>query len=157
MRRAIAILTLALIVAAPGMVLAGEGGCKGSTQDCLNKMAAKLRDRGWVGLELDHNDAGKMVVQRVVEDSPAASAGFRQGDVLLALNGVEFAESNHEALAKLKQDMTPGKQVTYTVGRGGTNHDLDVTLAKVPDQVLAAWIGGHMLEAHTTVASASGY
>lgn len=157
MRRILAIVTLALIVAASGAALAGEGGCKGSTQDCLNKMAAKLRDRGWVGLELDYDDAGKMIVQRVVDDSPAAAAGFHQGDLLVAVNGVEFSESNHDALAKIKQDMTPGKQVTYTVARDGAKQDLDVTLAKVPDQVLAAWIGGHMLEAHTTVASASDY
>jgi len=157
MRRMWTIALLVLISIAPASALAGEGGCKGSTQDCLNKMAAELRDRGWVGLELDHGASGEMTVQRVVEDSPAAAAGFRPGDVLVAVNGVEFSEYNQEALSKIKQTMRPGKQVTYTVARDGAKRDVDVTLAKVPDQVLAAWIGGHMLEAHTTVASASGH
>ena len=127
-------LVVALVAAAP--VLAGEGGCKGSAQDCLNKMAAELAARGWVGLELEYNDDEAMVVSRVVPD------------------GVEFGEENAESLKKIKYQMTPGKEVTYTVARHGHKKDLPVTLAEMPDEILAQWIGGHMLEGHVTVASA---
>jgi S1-C subfamily serine protease len=145
-------LVVALVAAAP--VLAGEGGCKGSAQDCLNKMAAELAARGWVGLELEYNDDEAMVVSRVVPDSPGQQAGFQTGDVLVALNGVEFGEENAESLKKIKYQMTPGKEVTYTVARHGHKKDLPVTLAEMPDEILAQWIGGHMLEGHVTVASA---
>ncbi len=157
MKRTAVVIFLALVLAGSAPLLAGDHGCKGSTQDCLNKMAAKLRHRGWVGLELEDGPAGEMVVKRVVEDSPAVAAGFRQGDVLVAVNGIEFSEENHEALGKVKQGMAPGKTITYTVARKGKNRDLDVTLGELPDEVLAAWIGGHMLEAHVTVASAAEY
>jgi S1-C subfamily serine protease len=153
MSKKIGFLALALaFVAAP--VLAGEGGCQGSAQDCLNQMAANLAARGWVGLELGNNEKEQMVVERVVPDSPAQQAGFKTGDVLLALNGIEFGEENYAAMKKIKHEMTPGREVTYTVARSGKKKDLDVTLAEMPDEILAQWIGGHMLEGHVTVASA---
>ena len=143
-----------LILAVCTLALAGESKCTASTQDCLNKMAAKLAARGWVGLELEENEkTGGLTVNRVVPYSPATEAGFREGDVLLALNGVGFAEENHEALKEIKQDMKPGTEVTYTVARKGKERDLDVTLTELPEDLLAQWIGNHMIE-HATYAKA---
>ena len=68
-----AALTLAVLPAWAGE----KGKCSGSTQDCLNQMAAKYAERGWVGVELDKGDYGTMTVKRVIPDSPAAAAGFR--------------------------------------------------------------------------------
>ena len=43
--------------------------------------------------------------------------------------------------------------MTYTIGRKGKERDVDATLAKLPEEVLAQWVGGHMLE-HATIAQA---
>jgi hypothetical protein len=42
--------------------------------------------------------------------------------------------------------MVPGNEVTYTVLRHGKEKELAVMLGKVPEEVLAQWVGGHMLE-----------
>jgi predicted metalloprotease with PDZ domain len=137
------------------VVAAGKkGGCEGSTQDCLNAMTAKLQKKGWVGIEYDKDEATHtMTVTRVVPDSPAEAAGFRKGDVLVAVNGVSFEDENKDKLHQVKKVMVPGGEITYTVKRAGGKKDLDVTLAKVPEDVMAQWIGNHMLE-HATVAVA---
>ena len=146
---------LVACLALPAFAGGGGHGCKADVQACLNKMAEKYAKRGWVGLELDEDKAsGALTVEQVVPGSPAEAAGFKAGDVLVALNGIEFGEENYEALKKAKYKMAPGKQVTYTVARKGKNRDLAVTLAKLPDEVLAQWIGGHMIEDHVTIASA---
>ena len=44
--------------------------------------------------------------------------------------------------------MTPGKTVTYTVVRNGSEKDLKVELGSIPETVMAQWIGQHMLTAH---------
>ncbi len=45
-----------------------------------------------------------------------------------------------------KKAMSPGKQVTYTVQRAGADRKITATLAAVPQDVLAQWIGNHMME-----------
>jgi S1-C subfamily serine protease len=147
----LSLVAVVALVAVPAF--AGEGHkCTASTQECLNKMAAKLKNKGWVGIELDKNkDTGTLTVTRVVPGSPAEQAGFRQGDMLLALNGVDMYSSDKKALHGAKKAFKPGAQVTYTVERAGSKRDLDVTLGTVPDDVLAQWVGGHMLE-HADVA-----
>jgi S1-C subfamily serine protease len=84
--------------------------------------------------------------QRVVPGSPAEAAGIQAGDVLYALNGVPITDDNEEALQKAKKDWKPGQKVTYTIKRNGLDRQVDLTLAPMPADVLAAWIGNHMLE-----------
>lgn len=124
--------------------------CTQSTQECLDMMAAKLTKKGWVGLEFDKSEEGKLAVKRVVEDSPAAEAGFREGDVIVALNGVAYNDENKEKIKAQWEGMAPGKKMGFTVSRNGYEKNLTATLAKVPSEVLAAWVGNHMLDHATT-------
>ena len=140
---------LALVAAMP--VLAGEGKkCSYSTQECLNYMAANMKDRGWVGIEYD---ADTMTVTNVIPKSPADTAGFMTGDVMVAVGGISFGEKNADQIKKLA--WTPGSELTYTVKRGGSKKDLDVTLGQLPDEVLAQWVGNHMINAHAQIKVAS--
>jgi len=135
-----------MVMSMPAM--AGEGGkCSASTQDCLNHMAKNLANRGWVGIEMDdEGGVDKMVVTRVVEDSPAERAGFKKGDVMVAVNGVAFAEDNEKKLKDVRYSMKPGADFTYTVARHGKKMDLNVELGSIPENVRAEWIGNHMMD-----------
>jgi predicted metalloprotease with PDZ domain len=129
---------------------AASHGCTATAQDCLDNMVANLRDRGWVGIELDIDQAtDTLTVVAVEPGSPAVAAGFREGDVLVALNGVKLDERNKEQVYAAKEKMTVGRTVTYTVLREGEKQDLQVTLARIPDAVLAKWVGRHLLADHT--------
>ncbi len=149
MRRSILICVMAVMVAMP--LAAGDGKkCSYSTQDCLNYMASNMKDRGWVGIEYDEET---MKVTGVMPDSPAEAAGFKAGDVMTAVNGIEFGDENS---AKLKQlEWTPGNTMTYTLDRHGTTKTVKVTLAAIPEQVLAQWVGNHMIEDHAEIKVAS--
>lgn len=142
----IALAIVALIASAPAF--AGHGKkCKSSTQDCLNAMASKMKKSGWVGIEMDTDDHENLVIVRVVPGSPAEEAGLKPGDVLFALEGVELNyEKNEAALKKARKDWTPGQSVNYTIKRDGRDKDIELTLAPMPADVLAKWVGQHMLE-----------
>jgi predicted metalloprotease with PDZ domain len=169
----IAILALTLLVLAP-IALAGEGKdcagkdaaaakemhaakkCTYGTQECLDHMAAKLQSSGWVGIELDKDETtGVMTVQRVVPGSPAEQAGFQVGDVLFALNGIELNDKNEAALKTAKKDWKPGQNVSYTLKRDGRPVNASLTLGVMPADVLAKFIGEHMLEHASTEVVAS--
>jgi S1-C subfamily serine protease len=140
--------TLAAALLLAGASLAGEyGKCAAPTQECLNQMVQGLRSRGWVGLELDtEKGTSQMIVTRVVPGSPAEASGFKVGDRLVSFNGIELKEANEAALQQARTGMNPGKQVTYKVERSSAMRELTVTLATVPDDVVAQWVGRHMLE-----------
>ena len=139
---------LMLAVAAPLALAGGDHyKCTKSTQECLNMMTDELKGKGWLGIEIDHDQDGKtMIIKRVVTGSPAEKAGFEVGDVLVAVNGIKYADGDKEALMAAKKAMAPGKQVNYTVTRAGAAKKLTATLAEVPEEVLASWIGNHMLQ-----------
>ncbi len=143
----LAVLALILFAAAPALAGGERKKCPYTTQECLDHMAAKMKDSGWVGVELDVDEAtGAMSVKKVVPGSPAEKAGIQVGDVLAALNGVPITNDNDEALAKARKEWKPGQQVTYTIKRNGLDRKVDLTLAPMPADVMAAWIGNHMLE-----------
>lgn len=151
--RTIVLAGLALaLAAAPALAGSTKGSkCTESTQTCLNYMATKMKDGGWVGVELDRNEAtGLLVVTRVVEASPAEAAGIQPGDVLYALNGIEIRDDNQEALAAARKEWKAGQLVNYTIKRNGADRQVALTLAPMPADLLAKWIGQHMLE-HATV------
>jgi predicted metalloprotease with PDZ domain len=157
MKRFANVLAVVMIVGMAMTVVAGEGGkCTASTQDCLDYMASNMKERGWVGLELeDKGDDGRMIVAKVVANSPASSAGFEVGDALVAVNGVAFSDANEKKLKEIKYSMKPGAEFTYTVARRGSRIDLAVELAQIPQDVMAQWVGNHMLDhAETQMASA---
>jgi S1-C subfamily serine protease len=143
------ILALAVLIAGP-LMAGGKHKCEASTQECLDKMAVKYKSHGWVGIEGDKKDGGHFVIKKVIDGSPAEAAGLQKGDVLVAMNGVKFADENKDKLKKIKHDLAPGKTLEYTVKRNGKAKVVAVKLGEVPDEVLAQWVGKHMLE-HSAV------
>lgn len=157
MKRILPYLLAAAVVLVVGStaLIAGEGHakCTESADACLNAKAAHYAKHGWLGIETEPNE-GRYVVRAVHNDSPAYKAGFHKGDVSLALNGVALEKENKAALKKAKSELGVGKQIHYTVLRDGEKQKLTATLGKVPQRVLAQWVGEHMLEHHVTVALA---
>jgi membrane-associated protease RseP (regulator of RpoE activity) len=120
--------------------------CPYSTQECLNTMAQRLKTAGWIGIEYDSDQPGPPKVQRVVPGSPAEKAGLQPGDELISLNGIELKEGNEEKLKVARGDWTPGHTVHYMVKRNGALKPIDIVLGTWPADVLAKYIGEHMLE-----------
>lgn len=149
---AAACLALTVLFGASLVFAGGGAACtEQHTQADYTKMAEKMAAYGYLGVEKEKNPAGAgYVVKSVAAGSPAATAGFRPGDVLVAMNGVRLAEENKDALYKVKSTLGPGKAVTYTVTRAGREQQLSATLAPVPREVLAQWLGEHVLDGHST-------
>lgn len=145
MKRKLTLFVPILMLAVALPAIAGDKHCTAGTQECLDYMAANLKEKGWVGIELDEVD-GQLIVNKVVADSPAEKAGLEKGDVLVALNGVAYAEDNREEMGKLQKQMKPGKEFTFTVSRKHHDKDVAITLGTLPDDVLAQWVGNHMME-----------
>ncbi len=140
------LITLALVSPA---LAGGDHCCKAPLEECMAKMQAKLQNAGWLGIEMDKDAQARTVITAVVPGSPADTAGFKAGDVLLVFNGVPLDSSDKETMKKAKATMTAGSISSYTVLRDGREVTLTATLAPMPQEVIAHHIGTHLLEAHS--------
>ncbi len=71
-----------------------------------------------------------VVVDKVIDSSPAAAAGLQAGDVILRFNGEELTGTRK--LSRLVSEAAPDHRVTLTILRGGREQELTATLGKQP-------------------------
>jgi C-terminal processing protease CtpA/Prc len=149
LRRLFWAIALGAVVAA-GPAVAGDDAkkCPMPLQECLDRMSASLKTTGWVGIEYDNSSMSKggYEILKVVKGSPAEKAGLQPGDIMMALNGVRFAKDNSAALDQARKGWKPCQSVTYTIKREGVDREITLTLAPMPADVMARWIGEHMKE-----------
>ncbi len=83
-------------------------------------------DFGWLGVELGTGDEGVRVA-RVLDDSPAASAGLLVGDVIRRYQGREVADPTQ--LIRSIQFTPPGSEARFEVERSGRPFELTARVA----------------------------
>ena len=87
------------------------------------------------------SDAAALVVKRVLEAGPAATAGFKRGDLILSLNDqpLELFDSSEAAIADLKSLERNNLPTTFQVMRGTGKSTLRLRIAVQP-QRLEPWL-----------------
>ncbi len=97
--------------------------------------------RGWLGVVIQNvtedlaksfglNKAAGALVSEVMRKSPAARAGFKQGDVIIALDGKPLANVN--ALRNKIALAAPGSKHTLQLIRNGHKDNITVTIGEQP-------------------------
>lgn len=103
--------------------------------------------RGWLGVQIQPvtgdiadslglADANGAIVTAPQDDSPAAKAGIRAGDVITAVNGDKVA--NPRELARRIGRLAPDSKVTIALWRDGKSQDVEVTIGRLEGDVAAA-------------------
>jgi serine protease Do len=96
--------------------------------------------RGWLGVQiqpvtreiadsLGMDEATGAIVTMPQDDSPAAKAGIRSGDVILSVDGK--AMSGPRELARTVGEYAPDSKVRVSLWRNGERQEVDVTLGRL--------------------------
>jgi S1-C subfamily serine protease len=126
---AVAVLVLAMSVPA----FAGGGSCSGSSASAAyHGSCSSSASAAWAGAWLQRSGSGTVSVAEVAKNSPAAKAGLKPGDVVLAVNGYDLSNSESRAMCASKANCSVGSTVIYTVNRAGKTKDLKLKLEKMP-------------------------
>jgi putative serine protease PepD len=88
--------------------------------------------RAYLGVSTSADAGGGAIVQSATPGGPAAEAGVRAGDVIVAVRGTEV--STPDDVAAAIQDRRPGETVAVEVRRDGGRETIDVRLAVRPEQ-----------------------
>lgn len=120
---------LAIILA--GLLLVGMSLAQKSTQ---------VKKQGWIGIYLQEltpelkesmdlkESTEGVLVNGVVEDSPAEKAGIEEGDVIISFDGKKT--DSIERLTSLVRKTSPGTEVEIKVIRDGDEKDLEITIGE---------------------------
>ena len=118
----------------------------------VKAMVDQIRDhgivtRGWLGVQiqsltpdmaasLGQSEPKGAIVASVIDDSPAAKAGFQQGDVILALNGSNIDDSRD--LTRKVANLGVGDHANFSVLRDGARRSITAVIAKRDEAQLAS-------------------
>ena len=86
-------------------------------------------ERGWLGVSVANSDNG-VTIAGIERTSPAARAGLRQGDIILAVNGERIEGAL--GLIRTVAAVSPGSSVNLTIRRQGREFDVPVTVGQRP-------------------------
>ncbi len=83
--------------------------------------------RAWLGVMLSPAHEGNgVLIEQVMQDSPAAEAGLRSGDRITKRGDKQV--TNVQSFIESVEDMGPGSEMQLTVQRSGNDQQLSVTL-----------------------------
>jgi serine protease Do len=103
--------------------------------------------RGWLGVEIQSitpdlasslgmTEPKGAIIASVVPDGPAAKAGLRQGDVVLAVNGKPVEDSRD--LSRRVASLAAGTTASFSVVREGKTEEITAHIAPRKDEKVAA-------------------
>jgi putative serine protease PepD len=98
--------------------------------DSLKKGSVTTTGRGFLGVNITAAPNGGAQIVTVTPNSPAASAGLKAGDVIVAIDNQPVA-TNTDA-ADTIGSLSPGTKVTIRYQRGNSTNTVTVTLATTP-------------------------
>ncbi len=126
----------------------------------VDKVVAALRtgkeiERGFIGVSsqpvtsdladaLGLPDTKGALVASVTDDSPAARAGLRKGDLIVGIDGEKVSDPRD--LARKIGGLKPGQKTTLKLIRKGQETTLSLELGKRPPEKAAEAEGGRRLE-----------
>src|SRR5690606_20867234 len=114
----------------------------------LEKSAAEAFDEGTtgaydgIGVEVLQLPDGKVKVIAPIDDTPAARAGIRSGDTIVAVDGRPLTPADAEGHGPLRGP--PGTRAVLTVLREGEPEPLEITVHR--DTIRVASVRGRLLE-----------
>lgn len=88
-------------------------------------------ERGWLGVSVDDRDNG-VTIASLNRDGPAARAGVRNGDVVVAVNGERIDSSR--SLIRAVAGVAPGNSVRLTIRRQNREMEIPVNVGRRPTE-----------------------
>ncbi|MDZ7787363.1 MAG: PDZ domain-containing protein [Halofilum sp. (in: g-proteobacteria)] len=96
----------------------------------------RLPPRGWLGVELDTPllSPSGLTISSIHTGSPAAAAGLRAGDRIIAIDDEPVRETTlfHARVA----GRSPGERVSLRIGRSGTVVERSITVGHLPQPMM---------------------
>ena len=95
-----------------------------------------------IGVEVQRLPDGSLRVVAPIDDTPAARAGIRSGDLIVAVDGEQLTPASHDGMGPLRGE--PGTEVVMTVVREGEPLPMEVPVTR--EEIRITSVRGRLLE-----------
>ena len=129
-------------IAGSGIVLSkaeapSSGMAEATPVDIVKGVTAEIKEkgrveRGWLGIYIDENEEGKVVIVDIEKESPAELAKLKEGDVVLEIEGVKVTTT--KMLAGEIRKRKPGETITLKIERNEKVVDVKVKLGEYSEK-----------------------
>lgn len=126
--------------------------CPLDVRTCLDQFA-RMRERPWLGADVDPDSSGAWVVRAIVENGPAKRAGIRAGDRIVAIDGARIGSREG---SQSRAGWRVGERAAFTIRRGPHEQHVVMMGERVPDAMFAKIVGEHMVEHHMAAVTGEG-
>ena len=90
--------------------------------------------RGWLGVEVTAQAAGQegmgLPIARVLPGGPAAEAGLRGNDTIIAIDGIPVSDT--AGFSRIVADYGPGERLQLVIDRAGAVYEVEVVSGERP-------------------------
>ena len=152
MQQRISRLVLAALVVTAS-VRAGEPRCNATPRECDQQIRQMLSGRRFFGMTVEERKAG-LVVKSVVPNSPAARAGLKQDDRLIAANGKSLVRATSREFKQLLADARETGRVSMIVARYGAYRRVEAQLEPYSKEQIDKIVAAHLSQNHPSTAGA---
>lgn len=104
-----------------------------------NESQGEQTSRGLLGIFIDDENEGAARIEQVKEGTPAAKAGLKPGDVVVAFNGQKIASG--AALGKKLAGIRSGEEVRLEIEREGWRKEFRLVAMARPEEAKKPFLG----------------
>lgn len=146
------ILLAAVLVSAAAIGSAADAPrCSYSARDCEQQIRQMLTGRRFLGVQIEEKNPG-LVIKTVAPNSPAARAGLKIGDRLIAVNGKSLTQATALEFKRLIGASRETGRFWLIIWRRGAYTKLEARLEPYTKEQIDKIINSHLVESHTSTA-----
>lgn len=138
---------------ASAAVSAEQARCSATPRECEQQIRHMLSGRRFLGMTVEERKAG-LVVKSVVPKSPAANAGIKPEDRLVAVNGRSLVRASSREFKQILADARDTGRVWMIVARYGTYRNVEARLEPYTKEQVDKIVSAHLSQNHPSTAGA---
>jgi S1-C subfamily serine protease len=140
-------LFIILLAAASLLLNAQEPKCSASARECDEQIRHFLGGRRYLGATIEERNPG-LVIKSVIPNGPAARAGLRAGDRLIAVNGKSVTRAAAREFKQIIADARETGRVSIILARSGAYARIEARLEPYSREQLNKIVAAHLAQSH---------
>jgi predicted metalloprotease with PDZ domain len=148
-RRISRLLIVALV--ATLAIRADEPKCSASARDCDEQIRKFLAGRRYLGATIEEHNPG-LVIKSVAPDGPAARAGLKAGDRLIAVNNRSVTQATTRELKQIIADARETGRLWIILARRGAYARVEARLEPYSKAQIDKIVAAHLSQSHAPAA-----
>lgn len=147
-------IVVAALLAGAAAVHADDPKCSASARECEQRIRQMLSGRRFLGVTIEEQRPGGLVVKAITAKSPAERYGLKEGDRLIALNGRSLTQASAKEFKQILAGARADGKLWLIIWRRGAYRRIDAQLEPYTKEQIDKIIAAHLAESHTTTAGA---